>query len=307
MTSAMLAFAATKGAKQPKLRKIMTNGRHSLGAQLQAVAFAWLLFVHAPQALAQRLAGSTAAEAKLSIDGSFLLVPILTDMARRFEGFNPGVRIDVRSSGTGKGLADLRSGVSDIAMAPRALRESERDLFAFPIARDGVAVIVNTANPVRGISSSQLTDILVGRISNWTALNGLDAPVKLAWRQGEGSTEFVLEHLKLRRAQIGPHTAIVTNEDAIKFVANTPDGVALASVGLSERSARERTPIKLLAYNGFPAASRTIQNHVYSLSRPLTLITRRPPEGVQKQFIDFAMSKKVIDLQLKYGFVPYEE
>ncbi|MGZ5259808.1 MAG: ASKHA domain-containing protein, partial [Burkholderiales bacterium] len=41
---------------------------------------------------------------------------------------------------------------------------------------------------------------------------------------------------------------------------------------------------------------------------PQTLvITRRPPEGVQKQFIDFATSKRVIDLQLKYGFVPYEE
>jgi phosphate transport system substrate-binding protein len=292
---------------QPKLREIMTNGRHSLRARLQVFAFALLLLVHAPQAPAQQSAGSTAVHNKLTIGGSLLLVPILTDMARRFEGLNPDVRIDVQSSGTGKGVANLRSGVSDIAMAPRALREAERDLFAFPIARDGVAVIVNTANPVKGISSSQLTDILVGRISNWTALNGLDAPVKLGWRQGEGSTEFVLEHLKLRRAQIGLHTAIVTNEDAIKFVANTPDGVALASVGLSERSARERIPIKLLAYNGFPAASRTIQNHVYALSRPLTLITRRPPEGVQKQFIEFATSKRVIDLQLKYGFVPYEE
>ncbi|MGZ5136625.1 MAG: substrate-binding domain-containing protein [Burkholderiales bacterium] len=285
----------------------MTNCRHSLRTRLQVLALALLSLVEVPHALGQQSAGAAGVHTKLTIGGSFLLVPIMTDMARRFEGLNPGVRIDVQSSGTGKGLADVRSGVSDIAMAPRALREAERDLFGFPIARDGVAVIVNTANPVRGISSSQLTDILVGRIFNWTALNGLDAPVKLAWRQGEGSTEFILEHLKLRRAQIGPHTAIVTNDDAIKFVANTPDGIALASVGLSERSARERTPIRLLAYNGFPAASRTIQNHVYSLSRPLTLITRRPPEGVQKQFIDFATSKRVVDLQLKYGFVPYEE
>jgi hypothetical protein len=28
---------------------------------------------------------------------------------------------------------------------------------------------------------------------------------------------------------------------------------------------------------------------------------------VQKQFIDYALSSQVVDLQLKYGFVPYQE
>ena len=29
-------------------------------------------------------------------------------------------------------------------------------------------------------------------------------------------------------------------------------------------------PIKLLAFNGFPATSRTVENHLYALTRPLT-------------------------------------
>jgi phosphate transport system substrate-binding protein len=37
---------------------------------------------------------------------------------------------------------------------------------------DGIAVVVNGGNPVTGISTSQLVDVLTGRISNWKALGG---------------------------------------------------------------------------------------------------------------------------------------
>jgi phosphate transport system substrate-binding protein len=53
---------------------------------------------------------------------------------------------------------------------------------------DGIAVVVNGGNPVTGISTSQLVDVLTGRISNWKALGGTDAPIVLGWRNAEGST-----------------------------------------------------------------------------------------------------------------------
>ncbi|MGZ5137766.1 MAG: hypothetical protein ACXWCX_08185 [Burkholderiales bacterium] len=81
----------------------------------------------------------------------------------------------------------------------------------------------------------------------------------------------------------------------------------MGSIGVVERSARAGAPIKLIAYNGFPATSRTVENHLYALTRPLTLVSRGAPEGLQKQFIDYALSPPLIDLQLKYGFVPYRD
>jgi phosphate transport system substrate-binding protein len=83
--------------------------------------------------------------------------------------------------------------------------------------------------------------------------------------------------------------------------------MALASVAASESSARVGVSVKLLAYNGVPAANRTIQSHLYPLSRAPTLITRGAPAGLQKQFIEYASSRRVLDLQLKHGFVPYEQ
>jgi phosphate transport system substrate-binding protein len=276
--------------------------------QRHVAALALALLVLADYSHAQQPTRSGLVKDQLRITGSLTVYPLVSDIAHRFEGQHPGVKIDVEAGGSAKAQIDVRVGTADIGMLPRALRSSDHDLFAYPIARDGIAAIVNHDNPVRGITTDQLAGIISGHISNWKALGGRDAPIRLALRgQPEGSTDMVLDHLKLGRAQLTPHITINTTADAITFAANAPDGIALASIGQAERSARAGVRIKLLAYNGFPAESRTIQNHLYALSRPLTLITRRPPEGLQKQFIDYATSTSVIDLQLKYGFVPYEQ
>jgi phosphate transport system substrate-binding protein len=232
----------------------------------------------------------------------------MAEIGARFETLHPGVKIDVAPGGSAKALVDLRSGASDIAMLPRGLRSTDHDLFAFPIARDGIAVIVNRDNPVRELNSAQLTSVLTGRISNWKALAPLDAPIQLGLRdQPEGSADMVLQHLKLQPTQVTPHASINATSDAISFVANGRNRMALASIGEAERSARNGVAIKLLGYEGFPATSRTIHNHLYGLTRAMSLITRRPPEGLQKQFLEYATSTAVLDLLLKYGFVPYEQ
>jgi phosphate transport system substrate-binding protein len=266
-----------------------------------------LLALFAGQICAQQGTPARPAGARtLVISGSPLLAPLISAIASRFENENQNVTVTVRVTGSSRGIAEMRSGTADIAMAARPSLETESDLYSFPIVRDGVAVLVHRENTLRNITTRQLSQLLTGRITTWKALGGADTPVNLAWRtKGEGSTEFILHLLQLRREQIRPHVMIFNNADAIKFVAADRNGVALASVAEAERRARAGDPIKLLDYNGFPAASRTVQNHTYALSRPLTLSTLRLPDGVEKAFIDCAMSPKVIDLQLSHGFVPY--
>jgi phosphate transport system substrate-binding protein len=270
---------------------------------LQGLALAILFAVtaHAQQP------SSPVAQRKLVIAGGSVFMPLMTDIARRFEALYPGVRIEFRLTGAAEALSAMRRGGVDVAMLQRALQVGEQDLFGYPIARDGSAVVVNRDNPVKNITSRELIGILTGRIANWKALGGADAPIRLAWRSGQGSTYFILEYLKLKREQIGPHIEVANNDDAIKFAASNPNSLVLASVAMSERKIKTGAAIRMLAFDGLPAASRTIQNHAYPLSRPLMLVTRAVPEGLQKEFIDYSGSPRVLDLQLKYGFVPYEE
>jgi len=89
--------------------------------------------------------GSTADQltGKLVITGASTLAPLIAEIGKRFESLHPTVRIDVQSGGSSRGGADARQGLADIGMVSRAMKEDERDLSAFPIARAGVCPILH--------------------------------------------------------------------------------------------------------------------------------------------------------------------
>ena len=94
---------------------------------------------------------SSSLSGKLTLTGSSTVAPLATELAKQFESRYPGVRIDVQSGGSGKGISDARTGIADIGMASRALKDGERDLIAHQIAADGVCLIVHSSNPVTEI------------------------------------------------------------------------------------------------------------------------------------------------------------
>lgn len=277
-----------------------------MGVAFRSASLAWLLLV--PQLTgAQSPTGKSSPSRPLVVTGSSTIYPLMTDIARRFERLNPGVSIDVRSGGSGKGIADLRGGVSDIAMVSRQLADNERHLFAFALCRDGAAIVVHRSNPLKGLSRHQLAELLTGNISDWKQLGARAGAIRLAWRtENQAIPELIQRHLKLKPEQIRSHTTFFENEDAIGFVANDRNAITLAALGVAERSAKSGVAIKLLAYEGIPASTRALRDLTYSLSRPLILVTRSIPEGLQKRLVDYAVSRAVNDLHEKHGFVPYE-
>jgi phosphate transport system substrate-binding protein len=232
----------------------------------------------------------------------------MIDIARRFEGLNRGIKIDVRSGGSGKGIADLRAEVSDIAMVSRRLNDNERDLFGFPLCRDGAAIVVHRSNALKGLNSLQLSELLTGNITDWKQLGARPGAIKLAWRtEGQAIPELLLQHLTLKPEQIRSHSTYFENSDAVKFAASDRNAITVAALGVAERSAKSGAPIKLLEYEGVPASTQAVRDHTYLLARPLILATRSVPTGLQKRFVDYAVSGAVTDLQVKHGFVPYQQ
>jgi phosphate transport system substrate-binding protein len=271
-------------------------------------ACAALLLIAAPPAAAQTSTGADERAKPVVVTGASTIYPLMLDIVRRFEGQNPGISIDVRSGGTGKGIAELRAGVSDIAMVSRPLFDHERELFSFPLCRDGAAIVVHRSNPLKGLSRQQLSDLLTGKTTDWKQLGGRAGAVKLVWRtEQQAIPELILRHLKLKPEQIRSHATVFQNADAVALVANDRNAITLAALGVAERSVKSGAPIKLLAYEGIPASTRTVRERVYLLSRPLILVTRSIPEGAQKRLIDYAVSRAVNDLHEKHGFVPFED
>lgn len=246
------------------------------------------------------------ASGRLLLTGSSTMAPLVTAIAKRFQTLHPGVRVEVQMGGSGRGIADARQGKADIGMASRALTEKERDLQGFPIARDGVTLVVHKANPVSSLTDRQVVEIYSGRITNWKQLGGRDAAI-LVVKAGEkySSSELFIQYFGIGYEDIKAQRLVGDNPARIKLLIENPDALLYMSVGEAERKAQAGVPIKLLPVGGVAATSKNIRNGNFPISRALTLVTKEFPKGLERSFIEFALSSQVTDLVLAHDFVPY--
>ena len=254
------------------------------------------------------LSGITVVSAKetsrLVLTGSSTVAPLALEMAKRFEKSHPGVRIDVQTGGSSRGVADARAGRADIGMASRSLKQSESDLFSHTIALDGITIILNKNNPITSLSSEQIRAIYTGKIRNWNQVGGGDALITVVNKaEGRSTLELFLHHLSLKNSDIKASVIIGDNQQGIKTVSGNPGAIGYVSVGAAEFEAEYGTPIKLLPMDGVEASVEEIKRRRFPLSRPLNFITKREPHGLVEQFILFAQSSVVNDLIEEQYFV----
>ena len=246
-----------------------------------------------------------AAPRKLTLTGSSTIAPLAGELGKRFETLHPGVRVDVQSGGSSRGVSDARSGLADIGMASRALNPDEKDLLSFPIARDGICVIVHKDNPVAALTDAQVIAIYTGKLTRWREVGGRDAPITVVNKaEGRSTLELFLHHFKLKNSDIQAQVVIGDNEQGVKTVAGNPDSIGYVSIGTAEYDSSKGVPIRLLPVGGVAASTENVKNGSFPLARPLNLVVKKAPEGLVKEFIDFAASPGVHDLVKAQFFVP---
>ena len=115
---------------------------------------------------AKRVAGKVVAA------GSSSIAPIMEKLKEAYLLVNPAAEIEVQMSDSTTGMTSAISGICDLGMASRGLKESELKAGLTPvaIAMDGIAVIVNKGNELKGLTVEQVRDIYTGKIENWETL-----------------------------------------------------------------------------------------------------------------------------------------
>ncbi|MDZ8082762.1 MAG: phosphate ABC transporter substrate-binding protein [Nostoc sp. DedQUE01] len=244
-------------------------------------------------------------QGKLVLTGSSTVAPLAAEIGKQFESQHPNVRVDVQTGGSSRGIADARTGVANIGMASRSLKDEEKDLQAFAIARDGIGIIVHKENPVKSLLNQQVIDIYTGKINNWQQVSGKNAPITVVNKaEGRSTLELFLGYFKLKNSDIKSSVVIGDNQQGIKTVAGNPNAIGYVSIGTAEFSINNGDPIKLLPLNGIAASTENVKNGKFPLSRPLNLVTKTQPQGLNRAFIEFAQSPQVYDIVKKQDFVP---
>lgn len=246
---------------------------------------------------------SSAVEGRLMITGSSTVAPLVSEIAKRFESRHPGVRIEVQTGGSSRGVADVFSGLAQIGMVSRALTADEA-LVAHLIARDGIALIVHQANPVLTLTRDQVVGIFTGVISDWSAVGGKAGAITVVNKaEGRSTLELFCQHFALKNSAIRARVVIGDNEQGVKTVVGNPGAIGYVSIGTAQTGIDAGVTLRMLPMDGVPAAARHVLDGTWPLSRPLNLVTKGEPTGLVKVFLAFACSKDVDDLIVDLAFV----
>ena len=112
---------------------------------------------------------SSKASGKVVVAGSSSVSPVMEKLIENYKTVNPNAKIELQTSDSTTGVTNAINGTCDIGMASRALKDSEKakGVQEVTIAIDGIAVIVNKANPVENMTKAQVEQIFTGKVSKW--------------------------------------------------------------------------------------------------------------------------------------------
>lgn len=112
---------------------------------------------------------ATGKQGKVSVVGSSSVAPLMQKLAMEYQRLCPDVKLEVQPSDSTTGINCVVSGVCDIGMASRNLTDSEVALGVSQaaIAIDGIAVIVNKANPIDDVTAEAVRKLFSGHFSTW--------------------------------------------------------------------------------------------------------------------------------------------
>ena len=115
---------------------------------------------------------STMPSGSITVGGSSSVSPLMEKLIEAYKAVNANASIELLTTDSTVGVSGALDGTYTIGMASRELKDSEVEAGAVGtvLAMDGIAVIVNPANPIEDLTTDQIKSIYVGETTTWDAI-----------------------------------------------------------------------------------------------------------------------------------------
>lgn len=252
--------------------------------------------------------------------GSNTMLPLAEKWRSDYNAANPTVSIAVDGSGSGTGVKAFIAKSAEIANASRDLKDEEKKQaeaaglkpVKHVVAHDGIAIVVNPANPLSEIALEKLSDLYTGKLTKWDDLGakGL-GNVQLVNRESSSGTydsfkEMVVQlHGKEKTREFAAATLNQTSTQAIvALVSQTKTAIGYVGLGYVDSSVKVLKVIPIGGKAAVSASAETVLSGKYPIARALYCFTNGEPTGELKAYLDYIMGEKGQAVVSELGFIP---
>ena len=254
--------------------------------------------------------GLTEASAdRLVIKGSDTLgAKLVPQLAEQFKAQHSGTTFDIAAEGSTTGIAAIIDGTADIGMSSRRAKSSEmsaasakgKHMKPIIVAYDGLGVIVNANNPIKGLTKKQVEQIFTGEVSDWSAVGGPGGKISIYTRNTSSGTYSDWKELAMKKRDYASGSQKMAGHEQIAAeVGKNRNGIGY--VGLAYMKAGG---IKVVPIEGQMPSQQAVIAKTWPYARPTFYYTNGEPAGLAKQFIDFTVGPEGQKIVNRVGFVP---
>lgn len=247
------------------------------------------------------------------IKGSDTVLPLTQKMSEIYMKQHPSASITVTGGGSGVGISALLEGTTDLAMASRRIKFSEKmemkqnrhEPCEYIVAYDALAVIVNPENPVKQLTREQLEGIFRGKITNWKQVGGEDRKIVVYSREtSSGTYEFFKESVLLNKNYMSSILSMPATGAIIQSVRQTKGAIGYVGLAYLNRYVKALS----VSYDQgktyvYPSVNNAIRK-TYPIVRPLYYYYDKQNEAAVTPFIRFLNTPEAKEQTLDMGFIP---
>lgn len=226
----------------------------------------------------------TVPTAPLRLYATTAAAPLLQDLLTHFAESMPDIRFETLT-GSYETMMDTLLDTPDAYLLTNYL-PPESDLWAAPIAQDGIAIIAHPDTGLTGLTTDQLRQIYQGHIANWRDLGGADQELIVISREDESGTRAVFDRLVMGErqttlsAQVAPSSAAM-----LASVARQPGSIGYVSMSYLDEN------VQALTIDGIAVNLETVLDNTYPLRSTIYLVgTAEPQDAAYRNFIAWAQS-----------------
>ncbi len=259
------------------------------------------------------ISASTAmAKETVRVSGSTTVLPLAQFGAEDFNAKQSDYQVLVSGGGSGAGINEVATGLSQIGMASREVTSEEENEYGDRfkenlIGYDGIVIAVSKNIFNRGVNSltkDQVRKIYSGEIKNWKELSGPDEPIfAIARKEGSGTKDTFNEVIMGSKAAETP--GVNDREDDSAGVRTAIVGSDKAIGYLGFNFAKDDS-MGVITLDGVKPTNENIKSGNYELSRKLYFYTFGDATPGASAFIEFMTGPEGQKIAEENGYIPMQ-